>query len=234
MPNLAHDHDLEFNVDHERPAPASARPGRTSLVQCLASVRAISQDGILVDEGGVTRLVRQATSCLVEPEVGDLVLLSVPTNDAGGYLLAVLERKGNHTKLAVPGDLELAAPRGRVRVSGEAGVELATGKTLELRSDELRVQARVGRLFFEECAAIIRSAFASLTRLTHVGEVLDLLVDRVTQRSKQSIRAIEGTDHTQAENVDIKASNDIHVHSTRTVMQGREIVKLDGGQIHLG
>lgn len=206
----------------------------TLMTQCLARVRAISEDGILVDDGGVTRLVRQATSCLIEPELGDVVLLAVPANDPGGYLLAVLEREGKQATLAAAGDLVITAPRGRVTVAASEGVELATPKQLGVRADELRVQARSGRVFLDECTAIIRSMFASLTKLTHVGEVLELLVDRVTQRSKHSVRAIEGLDHTQAQNLDLQAQNSVRVRADQTVINGSEIVKVDGGQIHLG
>lgn len=205
-----------------------------AMTQCLARVRAISEDGIMVDDGGRTRLVRQATSCLIEPELGDLVLLAVPANDPGGYLLAVLEREGKQATIAAAGDLVITAPRGRVSVAASEGVELATPKQLGVRADELHVQARSGRVFLDECAAIVRSMFASLTKLTHVGEVLELLVDRVTQRSKHSVRAIEGLDHTQAQNVDLQAHNLVRVRADQTVINGSEVVKVDGGQIHLG
>jgi hypothetical protein len=215
-------------------ARMEARTPPSPMSQCLARVRAISEDGVLVDDGGVTRLVRQATSCLIEPELGDLVLLAVPANDPGGYLLAVLERESTKTTLVAPGDLVITAPRGRVSVAASEGLELATPKQLGVRADELQVQARSGRMFLDECAAVVRSMFASLTKLTHVGEVLELLVDRVTQRSKHSIRAIEGLDHTQAENLDFKVENNVHVRATRTVVNGTEVVKVDGKQIHLG
>lgn len=223
----------------ERPAPTISRSdARASesvpMTQCLARVRAISEDGIMVDDGGVARLVRQATSCLIEPEIGDLVLLAIPTNDPGGYLLAVLERESKQATLAAAGDLVIAAPRGRVTVAASEGVELATPKQLGVSADELRVQARSGRVFFDECAAIVRSMFASLTKLTHVGEVLELLVDRVTQRSKHSVRAIEGIDHTQAQNLELSAQSNVQVRAARTIVNGSEIVKVDGGQIHLG
>lgn len=224
--------DLELASASTRPEVRTSAPA--PMNQCLARVRAISEDGIIVDVGGVARLVRQATSCLIEPELGDLVLLAVPANDPGGYLLAVLERESNEITLAAAGDLAIAAPRGRVTVAARDGLELATPKQLGMRADEIQVSARSGRMFLEECAAVIRSMFASLTKLTHVGEVLELLVDRVSQRSKHSVRAIEGLDHTQAENLDYQIENNVQVRSTRTVVNGREIVKLDGGQIHLG
>jgi hypothetical protein len=230
MPTPAY--DLEHDL---RAPPAPAEPRSPAIMtQRLARVRAITDDGIMVDDGGRTRLVRQATSCLIEPELDDLVLLAVAADDPGGYLLAVLEREGSKATLSAPGDLVLAAPRGRVSVAASEGIELSTPKQLGVRADVLQVQARRGRVFLTECAAVVRTMFASLTKLTHVGEVLELLVDRVTQRSKHSVRAIEGLDHTQAETIDYQAQNNVHVRATRAVVNGTDIVKLDGGQVHLG
>ena len=146
----------------------------------------------------------------------------------------MLERDSKTATFSVPGDLELAAPRGRVRVRGGEGVEIGTAKTLELHSDEVRLSARVGRIFLQECTAVMRSMFASLTKLTHVGNLLELLVDRVLQRSENSTRVIAGTDQTQAQDITLDANHNVQVRSQRTVVDGREVVKLDGGQIHLG
>ncbi|NVB36436.1 DUF3540 domain-containing protein [Pseudenhygromyxa sp. WMMC2535] len=233
------------------PAPAEARtdaaqPARSrapsaslgaAMSQRLARVQAITDDALLVDEGGRSRLVQPATSCLLEPCVGDLVLLVTADDDPGGYVLAVLERAAAaEAVISSPGgaSLTLRAPAGRVRVEGSEGVELHTPGVLELRADEARLQSRSLRLFLDECAAIIRSAFASLTKLTHVGEAVELLVSRFTQHSQHSTRVIAGVDHTQAEEVDLRAGNNVHLRSERTVINGREVVKLDGGQIHLG
>jgi hypothetical protein len=215
------------------PRPAPRITVAATLVQRHAIVRAVSEDGILVDDGQ-TRLVRQATSCLLEPLVGDLVLIVAPVDDPGGHLLAVLERESTAATLSVPGDLELAAPRGRLRLRGAEGLELHTQKTLDLQADEARLSARVGRFVLQECSAVIRSMFASLTKLTHVGNVLELLVDRVLQRSEHSTRVIAGTEQVQAKDITLDASNNVQVRSQRTVVDGREVVKLDGGQIHLG
>lgn len=213
-------------------APRSPEP--RALVQRYATVRAVSEDGVLVDDGGTTRLVRQATSCLVEPLIGDLALIVAPTSDPGGHLLAVLERESTALTLCAPGDLTLRAPRGHLSLRGEQGLALSTARSLELRADEAQLQARSGRIILHECAAVIRTVFASLTKLTHIGQVLELLVDRVTQRSEHSTRVIAGSDQTQAHDIDYKASNNVQIRSKRTIVDGREVVKLDGGQIHLG
>ena len=217
-------------------SPSSVKGRPVALSQRLARVRAITDGEIFVDEDGRSRLVQQATSCLLEPQVGDLVLIVGSDDDPGGWILAVLERpQAGEAVLAAPAGAGLTLKAsGRVRVEGSAGIDIVTPAALELRADETRLQSRSLRLFLDECAAIVRSAFASLTKLTHVGEAVELLVSRFTQHSEHSTRVITGVDHTQAEEIDLRAGNNVHVRSERTVVNGREVVKLDGGQIHLG
>ena len=217
-------------------SPSSVKGRPVGLSQRLARVRAITDGEIFVDEDGRSRLVQQATSCLLEPQVGDLVLIVGSDDDPGGWILAVLERpQAGEAVLAAPAGAGLTLKAsGRVRVEGSAGIDIVTPAALELRADETRLQSRSLRLFLDECAAIVRSAFASLTKLTHVGEAVELLVSRFTQHSEHSTRVITGVDHTQAEEIDLRAGNNVHVRSERTVVNGREVVKLDGGQIHLG
>lgn len=213
-------------------AQAVSRPASVpALVQRHARVRAISNDGILVDDGQ-TRLVKQATSCLLEPLVGDLVLIVGALDDPGGHLLAVLERDSDAATLALPGTLDISAERLRLR--GRSGIELHSERSLDLHADEARLQARSASMVLQRCSVVVRSMFASLSKLTHVGHVLELLVDRVLQRSDHSTRVIAGSDHTQARDIQLDAEANVQVHSQRTVVDGREIVKLDGGQIHLG
>ena len=55
---------------------------------------------------------KRAVSCLVEPALGDRVLVAL--HDAGCHVLAVLDREGDApTRLVAEGDLEVSAPGGR-------------------------------------------------------------------------------------------------------------------------
>ena len=65
-------------------------------------------------------------------------------------------------------------------------------------------------------------------------QVLELLVDRVVQRSTQSVRVVDGLDRTQAQTLELRASGDAHIQATHALIDGKNLVKMDGGQIHLG
>ncbi len=222
-----HAHDLELQPCPVTPLPVAPHQG-------MATVLGEHPDGgWMIDGGPAPRVAQRAASCLLAPVAGDRVWV---VGETGGslYVLAVLERaQGATATLAFEGDLSIAAA-GRMTLGSGQDMQLHTAGSLGVGADQLQVQARSGRAVFQELSVIARSVFASLCTVTRVGKVLELLVDRVTQRSQHSMRAIEGLDHTQAGQVDIQAETTAHVQATHALVNGKELVKMDGGQIHLG
>ncbi|MCX4247160.1 DUF3540 domain-containing protein [Paraliomyxa miuraensis] len=211
-----------------------ASPGDQGVDQLIATVADQAEDGWWLDDGHQRRLARRAASCLLAPAVGDRVW-AVGGEAHGLYVLAVLERAEGSAPatLAFDGDLAVRT-EGRLTLSAHAGMELHTPRNLGVSSDELTVQARQGRAAIQELSLLCRRVFASLSRVTRVGEVLELFVDRVLQRSKHSMRAIEGLDRTSAGALELEAEGAAHVKATHALVNGKELVKMDGGQIHLG
>jgi len=181
----------------------------------------------------------RATSCLVEPGVGDRVWF-VGEGDEH-FVIAVIapgprstgETGERSTAICVDGDLDLRAG-GRVRVDGER-VELDARAALSLRSrDELAIEARRGRVVLDSLASFVRSVRAHLSESTLVGKVRELIVERFTQHSNTSYRAVGELDHVRAGTLDYKAERGAHIHGENTSMSATELVKVDAGQIHLG
>jgi hypothetical protein len=119
-------------------------------------------------------------------------------------------------------------------MAGGRGLQLTTPQGMGVRADELDVQARKGTAAIEDLSLIARSVFASLSRVTRIGKVLELFVDRFVQRSTHSVRSIDGLDRTQAQSIDYRADGDAHIQATHALVNGKNLVKMDGGQIHLG
>ena len=219
-----HAHDLAA------PTPLPIAP-----YQAIATVIDTAPEGaFVVDDGRAHRTIQRAASCPLEPAVGDRVWV---VGEAAGslYAIAVLERArpSEPATLAFPGDVAITAG-GHLTLHAKDGLDLVTPGTTTVSAGELDVRARTGRAAIEELSLFARSVFASLAKLTHVGQVLELLVDRVTQRSQHSMRAIEGLDHTSAQTIDYRAERAAHIRAEHAIVDGKELVKLDGGQIHLG
>ena len=83
-------------------------------------VRAFVDGSWLVSHERGSVLAKLAPSCLLAPEVGDVVLLA--TVPEGAFVLAVLEREGEDRRLRVDGDLEARLVVCCVHRSGGAAV----------------------------------------------------------------------------------------------------------------
>jgi hypothetical protein len=94
------------------------------------SVRVELPDGTVVG-------ARMALAVRYEPAPGDTLLVIAKNGDA--YVIGVLHGSG-HTALTLPGDVDLHAAGGVLRLSGDRGVELH-GPEVEVVANKLRVVA---------------------------------------------------------------------------------------------
>ncbi|PRQ10251.1 DUF3540 domain-containing protein [Enhygromyxa salina] len=220
-----HAHDLELVRDSPHVAPR----------QGGATILARADEGFTLDDGERRFSARRAVSCLVEPELGDRVWFAdegLPGEHA--YVLAVLERVATTPALLrVQGDAELRVD-GRLKIAAREDLDLHSDARLGLNADELQVRARAARLIIDECAAVLRSLFTHVTKSTFVAKVIETLADRLSTHTKTSARTVEGLDQVQAGNLDYRAEHTVQIAATHAMVKGTDLVKVDGGQIHLG
>ena len=182
-----------------------------------ATVLSRDGDAFTLLQDGQEAEARRAFSCLVEPEPGDLVLLS----QAGParYILAVLERSGAAPmRLALPDGARLDAGEGRLNLAAgtlvmEAETTQVAAKTLGVSAD--RTEARLGR--------------ASL-----LAEALETIAERIIGRFRRSYRFVEEGEHLRARDIDQRASGHLSLKGDVATVQAGLVVKVDGAQVHLG
>jgi hypothetical protein len=168
---------------------------------------------------------RRAASCLLEPRPGDSVLVSGPTLEAA-WIIAVLERQSaGPARLSLEGDAELT-------VTGN--LSLRAEQSLRLEADALTLRAREGTALIDRFHAFGREFTASVGQLKLVGNLLETFVERVTQFAKMSLRTVEGCDQLRSGVVDYQAEQTLNLRGREIVATAEELVKIDGGQIHLG
>ncbi len=175
---------------------------------------------------------RRAVSCLVAPELHDFVLVACQRKEA--YVLSVLERESPHATLVSDGDLNLEARSGKVRVSATEGVDVVTPKGLQLVSQDLAVHAQTTKLFLQDVVALGSRVVAELTETRLKGTVLDKVFERVSERVKRSFRRVEEIDQLKARQLDYLTEETMSLRSENMVATAKELVKVDGEQIHFG
>jgi hypothetical protein len=175
----------------------------------------------------------RAASCLVEPTVGDRVLLSVAGDEC--YVLAVLSHEdGAATRLVVDGDLEIHTRKGRLALASPDGIDLVGGKDVSVVAGAFNVNAVTADMVLERLSFLGASLRAEVGKMKLFGGTLDATLDRISHRVKRSFRRVEELDEVRAEQIDYAAGKTLSLKGEQTVMTARGLVKVDGEQVHIG
>lgn len=206
------------------------------MVNAMGTVTGALPGGVysvLCDGRQLLRCTR-AASCLLRPAIGDTVLVTGP--DANRlYLTAVAEQAdASASRIDVAGDLTLASDRGAVRIESKTQVALRAEQGVEMAAPRLRIDAEdaechVGRLRYQG-----EEAEATVLSMRVIGRVYEAVVDRLVHLSKTAFRMTEDVEQLRAGRIDYEAAQIARVHGKNTVVTAKEIVKVDGSQIHMG
>lgn len=179
----------------------------------------------------------RAVSCLVEPELHDYVLLAGKLS--GGtfrpaYVLAVLERASPNVALSASGDMEVRLRDGRFRVASRRGIDLVSAESVEVISSRFGVHAESAKVVATEVVALASQVIGELATVKLAGKIFDRVYERVSERVQRSFRKVEEIDQLTARQIDYAAEQTVSIKSENTVMIAKELVKVDGEQIHFG
>jgi len=199
------------------------------------------ESGTIVDRSGRELRVRadgadfsaaRAKSCLVDPEVGDAVL--VARTAAGSWVLAVLEGAREATSLVAEGDLEIRSRAGRIRIGSDVGVEMTSPAEVSVVAARFGLHAVDASAVFERMTLIGAKLRADVGAVKTIAGAIDSVVERVTQRAKRVYRYVEEFDQLRSAHIDYAAKGIACVRGENTVMTAGECVKIDGEQVHIG
>lgn len=205
----------------------------THPTQEVATVVGTSGRGVRVRSPLGEVEARRAASCLLEPALGDEVL--VVHHDGGAHVLAVLERDGEApARLSVDGDLEIAAASGRVSVSARDGLDLLTPGEAVVAAGSARISAKHGEVMIGAMVYLGDQITAQVDRVKTVARSVESTAERWVQRVDRAYRFIARSEAVRAEYLDYQVRSAFHVKAETTVMNSAGLTKIDGSQIHLG
>ena len=211
--------------------------------------RKLDNDPVFEDIGRITRLENgafevtmssgdvdavRAASCLLEPALGDRVLVGGCRRE-GWYILAILTRHVDtkHT-LGVDGDLEVRLRSGRFAVAAQEGVQLVSPGHVSIAAGTVNVNAVDGNVVLTRLTFLSTYLRAEVEKIKLFAERFDSTIERVAQKVKRSYRSIEETDQVRAERIDYVAKKTMSLHGENALLTAKELVKVDGEQIHMG
>ncbi|WP_443255982.1 DUF3540 domain-containing protein [Xenorhabdus sp. IM139775] len=188
------------------------------LQQIVGQIVNILQDGSLVVENQDRSWhCQRAVSCLLAPEIGDMVLLMQANKQL--WILAILERvqQQNPVEIKVPGDLSITAQG-----------------NLNLNSHGLNIIADNGNCHINQMqySGESLSAWVSITKM--IGNQFESVWQTVTQLSHRLFRHTTQTEQVHAGQLDMQAESYARLHAQNTVISAKAITKIDAEQIHIG
>lgn len=196
-----------------------AVPNESTPVHLMGRLTGVLPDGQLSveDDAGVAWPCRRAASCLLKPEVGDTVLLSGPDRRRV-YLIAVVEQADASVScIDAPGDL-------RLRSAGK----------LQMQGAEWSLKAERGDCQVADMRYTGQAIDATVGRLRVVGRVFESVMDRMVHMARSAMRLIDETDQSRVGHLDVQASETVRIHAKHALVTGKELVKVDAAQIHMG
>jgi hypothetical protein len=209
------------------------QPKLVAIFQQYGTVTAAGEQFVVHTEAAVYRASR-AASCLLEPSVGDKVLLVTDTEGAD-YVLAVLERaQAQGATLNLPANTEIRAAGGRLNVTARDGINLQSPGEIGLQGGKLKVEALRGDVTIQDLSLVGDAWRSCVDRVKTVGKTFDSILERCHQRVSRSYRHVDELDQVKARQIDYQAETSLQLHAKYTLMTADELVKVDGEQIHLG
>jgi hypothetical protein len=201
--------------------------------ECARVVQAQGRQCRLQSAGSVYD-ARQAVSCLLTPKVGDRVLAAIDETGQA-YVLAILEREDNtDQQIDLQGEVRLNVCRGRLKITSQEGMDLASAGDIRTISEDLEFNAVKGRVNIQDGTYQGSVLSASVGKIKWLADRVDSMVERLTQRVKRLYRTVDEFEQVRAGRMDYQVEKLLSFSSQYTVMTSKEDVKVDAERIHIG
>ncbi len=202
-------------------------------VQLVGTITKIDADLVTVDCDGTLWSCPQALSCLIEPQIGDEVIISGPDRTRV-YLIAVIARPDAAAiTLNVNRDLTIRSSTGSISMQSAAGTHIGSDTSVELRAPRLEQTHDNASLTVRQMQYAGETLEATVGRSTFFSNVISLMADRINTVARLCFRHIRDVDHVRARSIDYEAETLTRVHGGYTTLTARDVMKINGDQIHM-
>lgn len=207
-------------------------PARNTGLITPGRIRLIQGGLYWVETGSGILKSRRASSCLMEPQSSDLVLLYGEDN-GDAFILAVLEREtGTQTSLIFEEGVSIKVQKGDFNVAAQ-GIRLAS-EDFALSSAEMQIDSLKGKVRIMDLSFLGKALNSRIQRIRWVAEFCDSVVDRLSARVKRSYRMIEDFEQTRAGRVVCIVKDTLFMKGKQSIIMAEKRIKMDAEKIHLG
>ena len=221
------------HAEPARTGEAAAAPAAGAAVLLHARVLATDGERYGVNTPAGRHWLKPAAGCLLVPEVGDLVLMSLAAGQ--GYVLTVLERASQAAAaLRIDGDVELQVPSGALRVRAQGGVELDAGPALRVRGESATLEAGRAALRIDELDVVGGNSHAIWQNRTDLAQQRLEIAARSETRLGHSVRQVSGHEEVSAGSMRVRTEGDWQLRASRATLSAEHRVAVDAAQVQLG
>lgn len=180
------------------------------------------------------RRVKRAISCLIEPEVGDVVLLCKASGEQTSFLLSILSREHDQAgQLHLPGGVTMQTEGKQLTIHAD-GIDLRGKESIGLSTVHLDVNALAATARVSHCQSWVETIETTAERMTITVKTLTQQVGRMIARVRESWRKVEGLDETQAARMRLYVEGTHQLDADHITMNAEGFVRIDGKTINLG
>lgn len=231
-------------MNHRRNTPPETPPNdqhgqysrRQEQLQLVHARILDRQDQLLTlatDKGEIRSAIK-AESCLLLPEQGDLVLLSLVPNGGRSHILAVLERTGQRSRRYDLGpETSLHTKDGGLEISA-ANLRLKSNEETSLEAGKLSLNATDGEVRFLRFSFAARQAQVVASGARVLLKKLDQRVERTMLRLGDCYRRIQGMEHVIAGQATWLVRGRLTQKAKNASLDAEENVTINAEHIDLG
>ncbi|KPF67721.1 hypothetical protein IP84_12315 [beta proteobacterium AAP99] len=192
------------------------------------------EDGSLqVVHNGAVLPVQLASSCLLQAQAADLVAYVLVGET--GYVVHVLKAAASNEmppRVQLPPDAQLAVGAGTLTLSAPE-IALQT-PALKVDTERTEFRAREAQVVAERAFSVVGALDAVWTSVKMAGTLWRSVFDRHESHAQHHLRVSEGTDAVKAPIVDVQADTLASTRAENVAIDAKTLVKLRGGQVHIG
>lgn len=217
---------MTINVQPELDALSVTVEAEAGYVLQSGRVLRRSEAGAVVLVGGREQASRCATSCLVAPEPGDLVLLAAHPTET--FILAVLQRPGSAPAVlsaTTPSD-QLVLSAGKIALKAKDDLEV-TGPQVTIRSGRLTFAA-------DALSFVAKLLTQTLGRWQSSAQNMDMVATDLATKAARRVTVIDEADMLQAGSVLQKIQSASVTQAEAVVIAVTEDLRLDGARVTVG
>lgn len=225
------DHQRKLRVVQLRPGGSSLPGGGQALHKALVTGR-VGQCWcvkFLTQEADVTAL--RAAGCLLQPQIGDTVLL---LHDAGGdehYILNILARESTQRVLDFPGDARLKT-EGTLQLQGTE-LDMQGDNETRIRSKRLSLAAASAGMCFNRLELLAGLLDAGVQNVHAVGQRLHLAAAHLVSRLGRAVRST-GYELHRASRLRTEVEKSCTLKAGSAAILAKEDVTIDAEKIDIG